>query len=202
MSTTGLIGTKGVPRAEREQQILVAAISEFATRGYARASMVDIARQAGISKPLVYQYFGSKDGLYLECLHHVAGSPLVRLEAAELSVDDSVASRIHPLRAIFEALEPQREAWRLLFDTSLPHHGEIPAAAAGYQFRTVELAASGSQRFLAARGIRNADDASALTTIWMGVVNSVVGWWLDHPEQTADQMVQRCDRLLAAIISG
>jgi AcrR family transcriptional regulator len=199
VSSGAAIGTKGVPRLEREQQIIAEAVSEFAAHGYARASMVDIARRAGISKPLVYQYFESKDGLYLACLHHVAGGLLERLDAAELEVDDTVASRIHPLRAVFEALEPQRDAWRLLFDTSLPTSGPIPAAAAGYQARTAELAASGSERFLRARGITGVADASALTAVWMGLVNSLVQWWLDHPEESAAEMIERCYRLLGAI---
>ena len=199
MSSGSAVGTKGVPRAEREEQIVAVAVAEFAARGYARASMVEIAHRAGISKPLIYQYFGSKDGLYLACLHSVAGSLLQRLEEAELEVDDSVASRIHPLRAVFEALEPQRDAWGLLFDATAPPAGPIPEAAAGYQARTAALAASGSERFLAARGIRSRPDASALTTVWMGVVNSLVTWWLDHPEESAEAMIERCYRLLAAI---
>lgn len=200
MSSGAAIGTKGVPRAEREQQIVAAAIGEFAVHGYAAASMLEIARRAGISKPLIYQYFGSKDGLCLACLHTVSGGLLQRLEEAELEVDDSVASRIYPLRAIFEALEPQRHAWRMLFDPSMPATGEIAAAARQYRARTTEIAASGSARFLRARGIRSTLDASALTGVWMGVVNSLVEWWLDHPNESAEQMITRCHRLLSAII--
>jgi AcrR family transcriptional regulator len=188
-----------VPRAERETQIVSVALAEFAAQGYARASMVAIARQAGISKPLIYQYFGSKDGLYLKCLHHVGTGLLTRLEAAEREVDDTVASRIHPLRAIFEALDPQREAWRLLFDPSVPPEGAIPVVSADYRARTAEIAATGSERFLLARGIGDKVDAAALSAVWMGVVNSLVTWWLDHPEESAAQMIERCDRLLAAI---
>lgn len=199
MSSGAAIGTKGVPRAEREDQIVAVAIGEFGARGYARASMVDIAARAGISKPLIYQYFTSKDGLYLVCLHHVAGGLLRRLEDAELEVDDTVASRIYPLRAIFEALEPQRDAWRLLFDTTMPADGEIVAAAADYRRRTTEIAASGSERFLRARGIRSALDTSALTDLWMGVVSSLVTWWLAHPDESAQDMIERCLRLLGAL---
>ncbi len=202
MSSAGSsIGTKGVPRAERETQIVAAAIGEFAVRGYAGASMVEIARRAGISKPLIYQYFGSKDGLFLVCLHQVAGALMARLDEAELAVDDTVASRIYPLRAIFEALEPQREAWRLLFDTSLPATGPIADAAGEYRTHLVELAASGSARFLLARGIRSDADASALTDVWMGLVSSLVSWWLDHPDESAAAMIARCERLLGAILS-
>lgn len=200
MSSGAMTGTKGVPRAEREEQILSSAIDEFALRGYAAASMVELAARAGISKPLIYQYFGSKDGLYLACLHRVAGSLLERLDHAQLEEDDSVVSRVHTLQAIFEALEPQRSAWRLLYDASKPAAGEIADAARHYQARTAALAASGSERFLRSRGQRSRLDASALTAVWMGLVNSLVTWWLDHPNESAAQMTQRCYRLVAAVL--
>jgi AcrR family transcriptional regulator len=199
VSSGAAIGTKGVPRREREEQIVAVAIDEFAGHGYASASMVAIAQRAGISKPLIYQYFGSKDGLYLACLHTVSGGLLSRLEEAELDVDDSLLSRVYPLRAIFTALEPQRYAWRLLFDPSMPTTGEIAAAAEDYRTRTTEIAASGSARFLRARGIDSARDAAALSAVWMGMVNSLVEWWLEHPDESADEMVERCYRLLSAI---
>jgi AcrR family transcriptional regulator len=200
VSSGAASGTKGVPRPEREEQIVGVAIDEFAAHGYANASMVAIARRAGISKPLIYQYFGSKDGLYLACLHAVSSGLLERLEEAEQDVDDSVLSRVYPLRAVFTALEPQRHAWRLLFDPSMPTTGEIAAAAGQYRARTTEIAASGSARFLKARGIDSKLDASALSSLWMGMVNSLVEWWLDHPDESADAKIERCYRLLAAII--
>jgi AcrR family transcriptional regulator len=201
MSSASVVGTKGVPRAEREEQILAVAVDEFADRGYAGASMVDIAAKAGISKPLIYQYFGSKDGLYLLCLHRVAGDLLERLEVAELSVDDTVASRVYALQAIFDALEPQRTAWQLLYDTTKPATGPIAEAADDYQARTQFLAASGSERFLSARGDRDPLDTEVLTSVWMGVVNTLVSWWMNHPEISADEMTQRCYRLIAAVWS-
>jgi AcrR family transcriptional regulator len=200
VSSAATVGTKGVPRAEREEQMVAVAIAEFATNGYAGASMVDIARRAGISKPLIYQYFGSKDGLFLACLHSVSGGLLSRLQDAELEVDDSVTSRIYPLRAIFEALEPQRDAWRMLFDPSMPSTGEIATAANDYRARMTDIAASGSARFLQARGIDSRLDASALTSVWMGIVDSLVGWWLAHPDESAEDMIERCHRLLGAIL--
>lgn len=195
------IGTKGVPRAEREQQIVSAAVAEFAAQGYAAASVARIARAAGISKPLVYQYFGSKDGLYLAGLHDVVGALLDRLTGAELEVDDTVASRIHPLRAIFTALEPRREAWRLLFDPSAPAVGPIHDAVAAYRARMTALAAGGSASFLRARGRYTAADVSALTAIWMGLVDSLVTWWLEHPDESAEAMIARCGRLLTAVLT-
>src|SRR5688500_12358608 len=68
----GPAGTKGlrrqVPRAEREEQMLAAATQLFAERGYANVPMDAIATQTGITKPLLYSYFGSKEGLYAACI--------------------------------------------------------------------------------------------------------------------------------------
>jgi AcrR family transcriptional regulator len=198
--SSGVIGTKGVPRAEREGQIVAEAVEEFAAHGYAGASVADIAARAGISKPLIYQYFGSKDGLFLACLHHVATPMLERLEVAWSHEDDSVLSRMATLGAIFESLEPQRVAWKMLFDDSMPATGPIAEAAWVYRGRTLQVTASGSERFLAARGIHDELDTSALGAVWMGLVNSLVLWWLDHPGVSASEMTARCYRLMAAVV--
>ena len=199
--SSAAIGTKGVPRPERERQIVAAAVSEFATNGYAGASVAAVAARAGISKPLIYQYFGSKDGLFLAALHHVAGPMLERLEVAWSQEDESVLSRIATLGAVFESLEPQRVAWRMLFDDTMPDEGPIAEVAWAYQGSTVQVTASGSERFLAARGIHDDLDTSALGAVWLGLVNSLVLWWIEHPSVTAAQMTERCARLMAAVVT-
>lgn len=201
MSTaSAAIGTKGVPRAERTDQILAVAVAEFAAHGYGGASVATIAARAGISKPLIYQYFDSKDGLYLACLHRIAGGLLDRLEPAWSREDDSVGARVHTLAALFEALAPQREAWKLLWDPTMPPGGAIAVTAAGYRERTAQVATSGSARFLRARGVRSHKDASALSAVWLGLVDSLVTWWIDHPEESAAAMTERCARLMAAVL--
>src|SRR5438270_10739756 len=53
-----------MPRAQREDEMLEAAGQAFAAHGFHAASMDEIAEAAGISKPMLYNYFGSKEGLY------------------------------------------------------------------------------------------------------------------------------------------
>jgi AcrR family transcriptional regulator len=55
-------------RAERERQMLDMAEQVFAERGYRGTSMDEIAERCGVSKPMLYEYFGSKDGLLLTCM--------------------------------------------------------------------------------------------------------------------------------------
>lgn len=55
-------------RIARERRILDAALKVFADKGYVGASMDDIAADAGLSKPTVYQYFPSKEELFTAML--------------------------------------------------------------------------------------------------------------------------------------
>jgi AcrR family transcriptional regulator len=55
-------------RADRERQMLEVAEEVFAEQGYRASSMDDIAERVGVSKPMLYEYFGSKDGLMLACM--------------------------------------------------------------------------------------------------------------------------------------
>jgi AcrR family transcriptional regulator len=52
-----------MPRAQREEQILGIAEEVFAERGFQATTMEDIAERVGVTKPLIYEYFGSKEGL-------------------------------------------------------------------------------------------------------------------------------------------
>ena len=53
-----------MPRAEREAQMLQVAERVFGARGFQAATMDEIAEQVGVTKPLIYDYFGSKEGLF------------------------------------------------------------------------------------------------------------------------------------------
>jgi AcrR family transcriptional regulator len=62
-------GTKRLPRAVREQQMLDAAVQMFSVNGYHETSMDTIAAAAEISKPMLYLYYGSKEDLFGACLN-------------------------------------------------------------------------------------------------------------------------------------
>lgn len=64
----GAGGTKRLPRAVREQQMLDAAMQLFSANGYHETSMDAIAAAAQISKPMLYLYYGSKEELFAAVL--------------------------------------------------------------------------------------------------------------------------------------
>src|SRR3954471_17010778 len=62
-----------VPREVGEREMLAVARRAFARHGFGEASMDDIAEAAGISKPMLYNYFESKGGLFYACVREEAG---------------------------------------------------------------------------------------------------------------------------------
>src|ERR687884_1552239 len=61
-----------VPREVRQRQLVELGEQLFAERGFARASMDELARRAGVTKPVIYELFGSKEGLFEACLEGLA----------------------------------------------------------------------------------------------------------------------------------
>ncbi len=194
-------GTKGVPRAERERQILAIASVAFGTHGFVGTNVADVARAAGISKPLVYAYFGSKEGLYAACLDR-AGE-LLADEIERVARGDVVGLErgVRTLEGMFGVLEDQRHVWRLLHDRSAPSTPEVVAVVAAHTDRIHALAHEGVSELLALAGVRDALDVSAMTATWLGIVDSLMDWWVAHPEQSAADMVERVTRLVAALFT-
>ena len=195
--TRAKAGTKGVPREEREGQILDIAAEEFGRRGYAHASIADIAQRAGISKPLVYGYFDSKEGLFQACLTRAGESLVEAVAAAQTGV--AITRAIGTLAAIFETIEPSPYGWSILFDATLPRGSEIYDSAARYRRALIDLGSTGAREVLQAAGNTDRLDASLLTDIWLSTVTTVVQWWLEHPGQDAAATTQRCVRLLRTL---
>jgi AcrR family transcriptional regulator len=60
--------SKRLPKEARRQAVLDTACRVFSRSSYRGATTAEIAREAGISEPILYRHFGSKRDLYLACL--------------------------------------------------------------------------------------------------------------------------------------
>ncbi len=101
------------PTGTRER-ILSEATHLFGTAGYAATSVREIVERAHTSKPTLYYYFGSKDGLYRECVREaIAG--LAELVDEALSAPGPVRERlVRFLRAYVQGGLAKPEAVQLL----------------------------------------------------------------------------------------
>ncbi|MGC4943965.1 TetR/AcrR family transcriptional regulator [Kribbella sp. DT2] len=135
MTTT----TDGVPvkrkrdRAAREREILDAAERIFGDRGYQGTSMDEIAAEVGVSKPLVYQYYGSKDGLFLACLSRLRAQLLDAVSDAVLAAADAEQAMYAGFVAWFQFLDDHPRAWSVIVDEGMLSAG--PAAQAADEVR-------------------------------------------------------------------
>lgn len=84
--TTRTTSRRGRPRAgeraEREQKIVAAALEELIDHGYERVTMLGIASRAGASKETLYNWFGSKEGLFAALIKANADQSAQRIETA------------------------------------------------------------------------------------------------------------------------
>jgi AcrR family transcriptional regulator len=71
--------------AARRAQLLDVARAVFAERGFELAAMDEIAGRAGITKPIVYEHFGSKEGLYAAVVEREMDELVTRVSRALLT---------------------------------------------------------------------------------------------------------------------
>jgi AcrR family transcriptional regulator len=105
---------KRMPRAERERQMMAVAEEVFADRGYVAASMDEIAERVGVSKPMLYEYFGSKEGLLVACIRQ-ARAELLRVTAQAATAAATPEDMLRDgLVAYFEFIAGHSRSWALL----------------------------------------------------------------------------------------
>ena len=106
-----------MPRAQREEQILRIAEEVFAERGFQATTMEDIAERVGVTKPLIYEYFGSKEGLLSACITRARTQLRVATEAAWQEVGAEAPLEVvfrAGVRAFFEFIDEHANAFVLI----------------------------------------------------------------------------------------
>jgi AcrR family transcriptional regulator len=95
--------------------MLKVATEIFAERGYHDASMDAIAAAAGITKPMLYSYFGSKEGLFAACTRDAAAG--LREELREVVARERPPDQLFyaGIAAVFEFVERNRQSWLVLY---------------------------------------------------------------------------------------
>ena len=181
-----------MPRAVREPQILAVAGRVFAARGYHAASMEEIAVQAGVTKPLVYAYFGSKEGLYVAYIEQSGRELLDRLRGA---ADPDAPPKERLLAGILQFLgfvEERRDGWLVLHAEAATRGGPLADELA-----SVRAAIAGMIRRLLEQTIPDVRVSRETTAALDGVAHAFVGageslanWWLAHPDVPPEQVAQ------------
>ena len=184
-----------LPRAEREHQILTAARRLFAERGYAAVTMDDVAAEVGVTKPLLYTYFGNKERLYLACMEPAGEALLTTVVGAVAEGDTAGDAVANGIRAFFAFVDRDRDAWRVLFDETAPAGGEVARRVGEYRERLTGMVAQARlARLPVAQRKRAAVEVEAVATALLGAAEALARWWLRTEAMTA---AEAADLLIA-----
>ncbi|GAB3069803.1 TetR/AcrR family transcriptional regulator [Nocardioides zeae] len=200
MTAAPRTGTKGVPRAEREAQILEAALDELGRVGFAAASVAAIARGAGISKPMVYSYFGSKEGLYAACVDHAGSVVADEVERSAALGAVGLERGLLTVAGLTEALDGRPHLWRVLFDPTAPSVGPAAEAARRHTVRLHARAVEGVGEMLRLAGDTDPVDLDLMVQVWVGILDTVMRWWADHPDEGGAAVLARAERVVGALV--
>ena len=114
----------------------------FARRGFHATSMNDVADAAGVTKPVLYQHFGSKRQLYLELLEDVGAAIQERIEKATASAGWP-REKVHAgFAAYFGFVDSHRSAFTLLFGSGARRDAEFAGAVRRVETTLAQAVAS------------------------------------------------------------
>jgi AcrR family transcriptional regulator len=180
-----------VPRGERERQMLDVASRLFIERGFGGVSMDEIAEAVGVTKPMLYAYFDSKEGLYVACIER-EGRPL--MAALEAAVDPSLEPERQlwdGLLAFFGYVDEHRDLWRAFY-AEASAHGGAAAARVGRLREQMTAALTG----MLARTATGAGVGGALATeielqahALMGAAEALAAWAIAHPGEASRELL-------------
>ncbi len=169
--------------ARREQLIRVGR-QLFAEKGYEAVTVEEIAAEAGVSKPVVYEHFGGKEGLYAVVVDREMSDLLGRVEVA-LAPGPPKAMLESVVLAWLDYIATQTEGFRVLVRDSAPGvaQGSFASLLRDIAGRvSVQLATE-----FDLRGYR-AKQADMYAQMLVGMVTSTGMWWVDVREPKRNEL--------------
>ncbi len=173
---------KRLTAAARRELIEQEASALFAERGYGGTSIDEVARRAGVTAPVVYDHFASKQDLHRRLLErHFA--ELRSLWSEQLAGEEPPQRRVpRAIDAWFAYVQEHPYAWRMLFrDTT----GE-PGVRAVHEQVIAQSRAAVMPLFVRERGAADAADGDreAVEMAWesmRALMQGLALWWYEHP---------------------
>jgi AcrR family transcriptional regulator len=188
-----------MPRSAREQLILRVAGQVFAEGGYERASMDRIAALAGVSKPMLYAYFGSKEGLYLAYIERTGGELVQRLASADRNAGPTGRPRA-VINEFLAFVEEHSDGWTVLFrelNARQPLAEQVSQLRSNVIDEVRRMLESDGPSWAGLRPPASEGVAEAI----VGAGEALANWWLKKPEVPRDDVANWYVGLARAAIS-
>ncbi|TMK80924.1 MAG: TetR/AcrR family transcriptional regulator [Actinobacteria bacterium] len=181
-TSRGTVGSKRIrhrlPPARRAEQLLDVAERLFAAQGFRATSIEQIAQESGVTRPVVYDRFGGKDGIYLACLRRARHQLEESMFGEVARTGDSLKRLRAGADAYFGFVESSPQRWRVLFGGGASVSGDVADEAMRLRFETEKQIAD----WLGTVAPK-ADHQSlaALAHAIGGASHQLAQWWLRNP---------------------
>jgi AcrR family transcriptional regulator len=189
--------TRRLAADERRRLIEQAAIELFARQGYGATTVEDIVRAAGVSKPMLYRHFESKQELCLSLLDRyrdeLVGAPLEVFDPGAVDRRGQIASMIG---AWLDHAVQHPDATRLLFT---PIRGDADVERFQQELHARQRATQMALLREFAPGLDEAEAEPAGEVIRTSLA-AIALWWIDHPEAQRDVLVGVLLRMVEGLI--
>jgi AcrR family transcriptional regulator len=182
------------------EQTLAVAHELFAQRGFAAVTMDEVAAAVGVTKPLLYNYFGNKERLYVACMERAGEGLFAMITEAVGDAPNPSEALNAGLRAFFDFLDSDRAAWAVLFGETSSHVGEVAERVAHYRGRIADMVAASLLAQLPRKHRAAAQtEVEALSAALLGAAEALARWWLGGQSISARQAA---DLLISTIEPG
>ena len=185
---------------ERREQLISIGRQVFAERGFEGESVEEIAARAAVSKPVVYEHFGGKEGLYAV----VVDREMLRLEQIITQALSQGRSRVRIEQAVIALLtyvEEETDGFLILVRDLVPGQDQ--------SYATLLNTAVGQVSHILGRSFENQGLGPEVAILYgqalVGMVSMTAQWWLDErqpaKEVVAAHIVNLCWNGLAGMKS-
>lgn len=183
---------------ERRRRILDAAEAAFSERGYAGASVGEIARRAGITKPVLYDHFASKHELFVAIMERARDELTGRGAAAMREEADPARGVRRAVAAFFAFVEDHPAAVRVLFASPR----ETPELAADSRRVQAEATSRIAATLAGAQPLarRRPPVPELYGEFLKAGLHALADWWAEHPGVPRRRVEQVAAEIVAAAL--
>lgn len=177
---------------ERREQLLGAGRAVFAEKGYEASSVEEIAERADVSKPVVYEHFGGKEGMYAVLVdREVTGLTARMAEAMEGASPRQAGERA--AMAFLGYIEERPQGFRILV-----HDGPTGGATGSLASVISDVAARVEELLLVTFEQRGFDEQTVpmYARMLVGAVTMVGEWWLEAGEPSRPRVAAHVVNLM------
>ncbi|WP_425306134.1 TetR/AcrR family transcriptional regulator [Actinomyces succiniciruminis] len=169
--------------SERREQLIAVARALFAEKGFEATSIEEIANRAKVSKPVVYEHFGGKEGLYAVIVDRELTAISTTITQALKSSSSASVIVERAALALLTYIEESSDGFRILSATNTHSSDTYSTLLADVAIQVSGLLA----KQFSTHGL-DPRTAPLYAQMLVGIVAMPSQWWLDNPAMSKEEV--------------